>query len=375
MPLYLNKNNEAFSRNLRNEIYVDKSEIISDLNKLIPTDYRFLCVTRPRRFGKTMTLSMLNAYYSKGCDSRALFEDKQIRKDSSFEEHLNKHHVLWLDMAGIFSSLDNKRDFVRRLKYILLRDFREAYPNIDFNDCELNEAFALIHSKTGDRFIFLIDEWDVIFREMPSSDLCNDYIMFLRSLFKASDISSCFDLVYMTGILPIRRYTTESALNMFSEYNMLNPKSFSAYIGFTEEEVHHLCDKHDIDFEMMKKWYNGYHFGKISVYNPKSVVEAITERKFSDYWTSTGALESVTNYMNYDNGELKEVITRMLTGEKVQLNVMKFSNDLTKINSRDAALTVLVHLGYLAYDEETKSAYIPNYEIQNEFETALDELN
>ncbi len=179
----------------------------------------------------------------------------------------------------------------------------------------------------------------------------------------------------MTGILPIRRYTTESALNMFSEYNMLNPKSFSAYIGFTEEEVHHLCDKHDIDFEMMKKWYNGYHFGKIRVYNPKSVVETITERKFSDYWTSTGALESVTNYMNYDNGELKEVITRMLTGEKVQLNVMKFSNDLTKINSRDAALTVLIHLGYLAYDEETKSAYIPNYEIQNEFETALDELN
>ncbi len=156
---------------------------------------------------------------------------------------------------------------------------------------------------------------------------------------------------------------------------MLNPRNFAGYIGFTEEEVYHLCQKHNIDFQMMKKWYNGYHFGKISIYNPKSVVEAIIERKFSDYWTSTGALESVTNYMNYDNGELKSIITRMLAGEKVELNVMKFSNDLTKINSRDAALTVLIHLGHLAYDEGTKSSYIPNYEIQNEFETALDELN
>lgn len=148
--------------------------------------------------------------------SKKLFKDKKISKDPTFENHLNNHNVLWLDMAGIFSSLDDKSEFVRRLKYILLRDFRESYPGINFDDCELNEAFSLIRAKTGDRFIFLIDEWDVIFREMPSSDLCNDYIMFLRSLFKASDVSSCFDLVYMTGIFPIRRYTTGSALNIFS---------------------------------------------------------------------------------------------------------------------------------------------------------------
>ena len=239
---------------------------------------------------------------------------------------------------------------------------------------QLEKQLKKVNSKTNERFIFLIDEWDVIFREEPNSKLCDEYIMLLRSLFKASDVSSCIDLVYMTGILPIKRYSTESALNMFKEYNMLDPRNLSEFIGFTETEVKELCLKYNVDFNKIKKWYDGYRLGNFEIYNAQSVVEAIREKEFINYWPSTGALESVTNYMNYDNGVLKDLIGLMMLGQKVDVDPTLFDNDLTKVDSKDAALTVLIHLGYLAYDEDSKTCYIPNHEIKLEFERALKKL-
>ncbi len=374
MAFYLNKNNDSFKIDLNNKIYVDKSDIIGKTNSVLLTGSRFLCVTRPRRFGKTMTLSMLNAYYSKGCDSKELFDKLNISNDQTYLAHLNKHNVIWIDMASIY--VDSKNDFLNSLVKYVIRDLGEKFPKVLTDDENtIGKAIQAINGKLGERFIFLIDEWDVIFREQPNSTLCDDYIMFLRSLFKSSDVSSCLDLVYMTGILPIKRYSTESALNMFEEYNMLNPQDFAEFFGFTENEVKELCVKYGVDFNNMKAWYDGYRLGVCDVYNPRSVVKACETRKFADYWTSTSALESVTNYMNYDNGELKDAITAMLSGENVPVNVSKFSNDLTKVNSKDAALTILIHLGYLAYDEDSKTCHIPNYEIRQRIETAIDELN
>lgn len=265
-------------------------------------------------------------------------------------------------------------DFLKKLVSCLIDELNEKWPNIIKKDDDLASAIQRINDKTGERFIFLVDEWDVIFREEPNSPLCDRYIMLLRSLFKSSDVSPCFDLVYMTGILPIKRYSTESALNMFEEYNMLNPRNLAIYFGFTEKEVKDLCLNYDVDFTTMKKWYDGYKLRGMEIYNPRSVVKAIENNEFGDYWTSTSALESVINYMNYDNGALKETIIRMLDGEEVKVNVSLFRNDLTKVNSVSAALTVLIHLGYLAYDEESKSCYIPNFEINQEFGDALEEL-
>ena len=373
MAFYLNQSNDLFKINLNNKIYVDKSNLIRKTNDHLLTDSRFLCVTRPRRFGKTMALSMLNAYYSKGCDSNELFNKLNISNDRTYLAHLNKHNVIWVDMAGIYA--DSKNNFLNALVKYIIRDLNEKFPNILTDDENtIGRAIKTINSELGERFIFLIDEWDVIFREEPNSGLCDDYIMFLRSLFKSSDVSSCFDLVYMTGILPIKRYSTESALNMFEEYNMLNPQDFAEFFGFTENEVQELCIKYGVDFNTMKVWYDGYRLGEYDIYNPRSVVKTIEARKFADYWTSTSALESVTNYMNYDNGELKDAITMMLSGENAPVNVSKYSNDLTKVNSKDAALTILIHLGYLAYDEENKMCHIPNYEIRQRIETAIDEL-
>ncbi len=376
MAFYLNKGNEKLKKYMKEEIFVDKSLLIKECNRVFGSESSYMCVTRPRRFGKTLAISMLNAYYSKGCDSREMFKHLKISKDPGFEEHLNKHNVIWIDVAELYQNLEDKSQFIKKLKKLILCDFKEKYTNIDFTDFDLWESIIKIYSKTSERFIFLIDEWDVIYREDENnSALCEEYTQFLRGLFKSFGVSSCIDLVYMTGILPIRRYTTQSALNMFTKYNMIDAQELTEFVGFTQEEVQNLCKEYNKDFSEIKNWYDGYHLKGIDIYNPKSVVEAITEGVCDDYWTSTSATEAVMNYMNYDHGVLKEQITKMLLGEKTEINPGKFNNDLTKVDSKDAALTVLIHLGYLAYDEETKSCYIPNYEIKEEFVTAMDKLD
>ncbi len=379
MSRYLNKNNDSYFDCLNSKIFIDKSELINITNSNLRTNDKFMCVTRPRRFGKTMGLSMLNAYYSKGCDSKDLFKNLKISNEASYLEHLNKHNVIWIDMADVYSNTDDKKDFIKKIKSNLLKELKDTYTDINLNDLTLGEALVEINSKLNERFVFLIDEWDVIFREQENNTkLCDDYILLLRSLFKSSNVSSCIDLVYMTGILPIRRYSTQSTLNMFREYNMLDADNLSTYFGFTEDEVIGLCNKYSRDFNEIKSWYNGYKLNGNDIYNPKSVVEAVTRGICKEYWTKTSAIEAVTNYMNYDNGILKDTITKMLTGEKVFVNVSLFDNDLTKVNSKDSALVVLIHLGYLAFipGEEVGYGYcyIPNYEIRLEFVNALQDL-
>ena len=373
MGIYLNPNNNKFLEYYSSEIFVDKSGIINVVSSFLNTIDKYMCVTRPRRFGKTLTLSMLNAYYSKGCDSKELFDKLEISKSSSYLEHLNKRNVILIDMAAQYSRYGS--NFLKELTTKLIDEFKNEYPEcIDENYKNIADVILKVNNLKNERFIFLIDEWDVIFREEPHSKLCDEYIMLLRSLFKASDVSSCIDLVYMTGILPIKRYSTESALNMFEEYNMINPQGLESYLGFTENEVKNLCLKYKVDFNEIKEWYDGYRLKKIEIYNPRSVVKAILSNEFSNYWTQTSALESVTNYMNYDNGVLKDLIGLMMLGQKVAVDPALFDNDLTKVDSKDAALTVLIHLGYLAYDEESKTCYIPNHEIKLEFARAFKKL-
>ncbi len=380
MAMYLNQSSDRFKKYLKNKIFVDKSLIIKECNDLLGSEDSFMCVTRPRRFGKTMALSMLNAYYSKGCDSRDLFKDLAISKDPSFDEHLNKHNVFYIDMAAVYTGIRDKSLFLEKLQSDVLFDLKEAYPGLlTPREGTIREAIAKIGKETGDRFIFLIDEWDVVYRERENDrELCDGYTELLRNLFKSSDVSSMIDLVYMTGILPIRRYVTQSALNMFKEYNMLRPRSLASLFGFTEAEVKELCRRHGAGFPEIKDWYDGYRLGGMEIYNPKSVVDAIQEGACRKYWAATSAIEAVTDYMDYDQGALKAEITRMLAGERVALDPDKFSNDLTRVDSKDAALTVLVHLGYLAFIPDPSGSkgvcYIPNKEIREEFEAGLEKL-
>ena len=327
-----------------------------------------------------MALSMLNAYYSKGCDSQSLFDKLNIANDNSYLEHLNKHNVIWIDMANLYTDIKDKNTFVEEIKFNILRDLKEYYSNIDFTDLTLGETIIKIKSELNERFIFLIDEWDVIYREEGNNvKLCNEYTEFLSNLFKSSNVSSCIDLVYMTGILPIRRTSSQTLLNNFEIYDMIDSYKLAPYIGFTEDEVIELCNKYNRDFDEIKSCYNGYNLNGVSIYNPKSVVEAVLSGEYGDYWTKTSAIEAVTNYMNYDHGALKGIITKMLSGDKVSVTVSRFSNDLTKVNSADSALTVLIHLGYLAFIKGEELGfgycYIPNYEIRQEFVNAILELD
>ena len=372
MSLFLNKNNNKFISYFKDDIYIDKSKLIEVTNNNIGVDRKqFMCVTRPRRFGKTMAISMLNAYYSKGCDSKEIFDKLNISKDDSYLEHLNNHNVIWLDMASLYTDIEDKNTFVIELSKEIIDDLKDAYPNIL---TEKENTLRKCFNKLNDRFIFLIDEWDVIFREQENNTkLCNEYIEFLRNLFKSSDVSSCIDLVYMTGILPIRRYSTQSTLNMFKEYNMIDARGLESYIGFTEDEVKKICTIYNRNFEEIKKWYNGYILGGLSIYNPKSVVEAVLSGEYDDYWIQTSSIEAITNYMNYDNGVLKKILANMIIGHRVEVDPKEFENDLTKIDSKDSALTVLIHLGYLAYNNG--KCYIPNYEIKQEFERAIKKMH
>ena len=377
MGRYLNPNNNSFVSDCIDPLYIDKTLIIRETNaNLGVRSSKFMCVTRPRRFGKTLALNTLSAYYSKGCDSRELFKGLAISKDSSFEKHLNKHNVLWIDLGKVYTGLKDPNLFVDEIQRRLVGELAKYYPNANVVGLSLSDALAEVSLETGDKFIFLIDEWDVIYREEElNASLCDAYTKFLRDLFKSGDVSSCFELVYMTGILPIRRYSTQSTLNMFSEYNMLEPRGIAPLFGFTEEEVRTLCAKHNADFDEIKSWYDGYRLGGMDIYSPKSVVEAINLKRCGDYWAATSSIEAITNYMNFDQGALKGEIIRMLAGEKVDLNPSLFKNDLTKVNSKDAALTVLVHLGYLAFIPGGSGSkgvcYIPNKEIAEEFENAL----
>ncbi len=377
MGIYLNRGNDAFRRDLSEDIYVDKSMLISKTNEAIEYDNPFWCVTRLRRSGKTMAIKMLNAYYSKGCDSRELFHGLKIESDPSYGKHLNKHNVITIDIGGEFCSAFGKSSFIPELSRKVIKDLRTAFPDVDYaeNDTLIN-TISRIHDKTGETFIFLIDEWDMVFQERPDDkELQEDYLYFLRGLFKGNTAANAIDLVYMTGILPIPKGVSQSSLNNFTEYNMLNPDGLEEYFGFTQEEVDSLCDRFDMDKEEMRHWYNGYNYGNLSIYNPWSVVNAVTDKRYDDYWNATCSIEALTTYMNYGDGLLKKDMMSLMEGKEVKLNPRLFDNDLTKVDSRDAALTVLIHFGYLSYDSENSTCRIPNYEIKQAFMTAFKILN
>ena len=371
MGIYLNPNNIAFKQALNSEIYIDKSLMLEQTNRVIYTEQKFICVSRPRRFGKSMAANMLTAYYSRGCDSRELFADLKIAQSDSFEKHLNQYNVIHINMVDFLDrtkSMDEMIDYISRR---LLHELKKAFSDVDCFDW--NSLFAVLDEVFAEKeipFIFIIDEWDCIFRiHKNDSKAQTKYLDFLRNLLKDK---SYVALAYMTGILPIKKYGEHSALNIFTEISMTNPREYAEFTGFTEKEVKELCEKYDMSFEETKRWYNGYNLKGISIYNPRSVVMSMTGHDYDSYWTSTETYEALRVYiaMNFDG--LKDDVIKMLAGDKVKVNTDKFQNDLSIINSRDDALTSLIHLGYLGYDARRKQAFIPNYEVKTAFHSALE---
>ena len=376
MGAYINIGNAGF-QSVRNGEYVDKSGLVSIVNNNLFTERRFSCVSRCRRFGKSVAAKMLAAYYDQSCDSRSLFADLEIAQDPSFEKHLNKYPVIYLDLTN-FTTRFKDDSIMQHVQKELMADVHKVYPDIPIMDDDDLMAYLIrVTDATQQPFIFIIDEWDAICREFKAgTHAMDEYVSWLRRLFKGSNSPMVFAGVYMTGILPIKKYKTESALNNFIEYSMVEPRRMASYFGFTKDEVKTLAAKYRMDFGELEKWYDGYQIGdEPSIFNPNSVMQAIDTGRCRSFWAATGAYETVAHYiaMNYEG--LKDDVVQMLAGGRCKVNPTKFQNDMSIIGSKDDVFTVLIHLGYLSYDWRKNECYLPNKEVAGEMVNAVEANN
>ena len=368
MGVFVNPGNEAFAVALNSEIYVDKTELLTYTNKVMNTLQGYICNSRPRRFGKSITANMLTAYYSKGCSSREMFSNLGISKAEGFEKHLNQYDVLHWDIQWCMEPAGGPEKIVSYISEQTISELKEYYPHILPEKIRsLPESLSRINAATGTKFIVIIDEWDVLIRDEASDVRTQEeYINFLRAMFKGTEPTKYIQLAYLTGILPVKKEKTQSALNNFKDYSMLHAGPIAPYVGFTEAEVQKLCEEYGHEFEEVKRWYDGYQIGTYHVYNPNAVVNLMLEGEFQSYWSGTASYEAIVPLINMDFDGLRGAVIEMLSGDHVPIDITSFQNDTVSFANKDDVLTYLIHLGYLAYDRTFKTAFIPNEEIRQE---------
>lgn len=376
MGKYLNPGNSSFAE-IVDTGYIDKTGMVELINDRINTLNKLICVSRPRRFGKSIAARMLCAYYDCTCKSEELFDNLEIAKTKRYRDHLNKYNVIYLDISGIISLMLRKeiplRDITRFIASEIRNEIVESYPALarfdDVSDCILKCV-----NETEKRFVFIIDEWDAVIREAKDDTATQKiYLDLLREWFKNGNFTSqAVAAAYMTGILPIKKDKSQSAISDFREFTIINPAIFAKYTGFTEDEVRRICCEHNMDFEEAKKWYDGYSFsGAESIYNPYSVMMAMSMGEYGSYWKQTSVAENLVTYINMNMGDLQADILKLIAGERLKVNVTNFQNDFQTFKSKDDVLTLLVHLGYLSYDKMDKRVRIPNEEVRSEFDELL----
>ena len=387
MGTYLNPGSDRFQQTVNSDIYVDKSEMITYLNSILNTEQRYVSVSRPRRFGKSIAANMLCAYYGKG-DSRELFASSKLAKCDGWDRYLNQFDVIKIVMTDFIKEKTDVEKSLEKMQKLVVRDLKKQYPDVDYFDTDdLIQSMEDVYSELGKSFVIIIDEWDAVFRERKNDkEGQNLYLDFLRDWLKDK---SYVALAYMTGILPIKKYGKHSALNMFDEYSIISPRQLAPYTGFTEEEVKDLCVEYNMQYEDISDWYDGYEVdtsipiemrekyrmgeydGKtISIYSPLSVVSAMSTGVIQNYWNKTESYEALAEYirMNYDG--LKDAVVLMMDGGSVKVNLGTYQNDMTTFNGRDDVLALLIHLGYLKYNSDTREVSIPNKEILDEFKSS-----
>ena len=385
MGTYLNPGNSGFAEILKSD-YVDKTGMISIINSTIGTKKKLTCISRPRRFGKSYAAQMLCAYYDKTCDSHELFDRFKISEDKSYEKNINKYHVVNLDVTSFISEAIKEsiplQEVPVGISVAIKNDVLNQYPELN-RELTLNDTLINLVKETGQKIVFVIDEWDSMIRETSGNlDAQERYLNLLRGWFKNNNFTpQVVAAAYMTGILPIKKDGTQSAISDFEEYSVLEPGDYASYVGFTEEEVKKICSERNKDFEKMRLWYDGYSVGeKHSIYNPYSVMHAASSGKFKSYWKKTSAAETLMTYIDMDQDNLQDTIARLIAGERVIVDTDSFQNDVETFACKDDVLTLLTHLGYLTYEEEPDSydddsvvglVRIPNEEVRSEFDKIL----
>ena len=391
--VYLNPGNYMFQEAKRSQIYVDKTEMILYVNSVLGTNQKYLCVSRPRRFGKTMAANMLGAYYDREAeaDSRSLFEDCKIaQNDPNWDVYLGKFNVIHLTMTDFIGSGCNIEKSIKILKERILEEVAESAPEVKIDTDDFTYSLEKYFRYTKARFIILIDEWDAFFREYPNDKEGQKYYLdFLRDWLKDK---AHIALAYLTGILPIKKYGKHSALNMFDEYSMIHPMKLASFTGFTTAEVKELCRAYGRNFEKMKEWYDGYHVIDIvppdpdhrrftetgssfppnhfALYSPLSVVKSIYTGFIENFWNQTETFEALRQYIDWNFDGLKEEVAILMSGSRIKTDITGYQNDMTSFESKDDILTMLIHLGYLGYDTLTEEVFIPNQEVLQVFKTS-----
>lgn len=373
MGRFVNPDNSAFQVAVNSEIYVDKTGLLEYTNKVLGTTDAYICNSRPRRFGKSYTANMLTAYYSKGCKSKEIFSELAISKNPYFEKHLNKYDVIHIDIQWFWNNCENVDSIVSFISQSVLNELREIYPGVLIEETiTLPDGLSRIKDKTGQKFIVIVDEWDVLIRDMEANPrIQEEYIVFLRGMFKGTEPTKFLQLAFLTGILPIKKLETQSALNNFEEFTMLEPDMLSSYFGFTEDEVKGLCITYNQDYKAVKRWYDGYILGEYQIYNPKAVVSVMLRGIFRSYWSKTGTYESILSLISMDFDGLRSAIIEMLSGASIEVDITTFQNDMVSFQNKDDVITLLIHLGYLAYEQNKRVAFVPNEEIRQELLNAI----
>lgn len=389
MGIYLNPGTNRFKEALNSQIYVDKTPMIADVNSLVNTSGKYLCVSRPRRFGKSMAAAMLGAYYGPNEENREIFAELKLANCPNWDAYLGLFNVLHITLTQFLRRGDSFPQNLERMQALIGRDFRKVFPDVEFFDInDLIASLQDIYATQDKQFVIIIDEWDAIFREYPNDvQAQKDYLDFLRNLLKDQDYVA---LAYMTGILPVKKYGKHSALNMFTEYSMIAPLMLAPYTGFTEDEVRQLCREFGMDFERIREWYDGYLVTSDSVvdddfrmsqdpnktrppstiyhlYAPLSVVKAVSTGAIQNWWNKTETYEALAEYIRMDFDGMKETVARLMEGEHIPVNLGTYSNDMTTMTCRDDILALLIHLGYLGYDQTEGRVFIPNREILDEY--------
>ena len=372
MGIYLNPNNENFKATLTRKIYVDKTMMISVINEFMSEDNKYICISRPRRFGKTIAGNMLSAYFSKGAESRALFAPYKIASDPSFERNLNRLNVIKIDMNSEYRIERDKENLLNNLTDKVLAEMKAQFPTVKINEKgAIAQALIDVYAALGEQFVIIIDEYDVLVRENVPQSLFTQYLDFLNGLFKSDTVRPAIALAYLTGILPVVRDRIQSKLNNFEEYTILDAGELAEFIGFTSDEVKDLCLQYDVAYEEMKRWYDGYSQHGLEIYNPESVVKSIQRKAFENFWSKTSTYAVISDRIQQNFGGTKDDVIKMLAGEEVDVNVLMYMNTMTDFCSKDDVFTYLIHLGYLSYNREEKTCRIPNKEVQFEWTAAV----
>ncbi len=355
-----------FRQTVNSEIYVDKSMMIEKVSKYINTGNRYICITRPRRFGKSVNAAMLGSYYMKGQDNQDLFEGLQIAGSASAEKHQGKYNVIYIDFSRMPDVCGDYQSYISDIIRGLKEDLEEAYPKL--KERNYTRLSAVLQA-SGDSFIFILDEWDSCFyKSFMRREDKEAFLEFLKNLLKDQPYVA---LAYMTGILPIAKYSSGSELNMFDEFNFMNDTVYDRYFGFTEEEVRLLCRRHDaLKYEDIAYWYDGYYTCRGDrLFNPRSVHKALEREICLNYWTETGPMNEIADCIEHNVDEVREDIIKLVADIPVEAELHGYSASELQLDTRDEILSAMVIYGFLSYYDGILR--IPNHELMEKFQRVL----